>query len=75
MDNKFISAAAQAFGSKMPKGNKIMSVKLNHRNGSALVMVSFSRDNQLKQITRKLYLNPEIYPDAIRVDGKDLYLK
>lgn len=64
-----MNAVNRAFGKHMPKGKKMMKVDIDNRNGSALVCINFVKDGSFKTVKRKLWLNPETYPGAIRMQG------
>lgn len=67
--NKFVEKVAKQ--TKARKGNCITVNHINHRDGSALCLLTFvNRKGEEKRINRKVYLNPETYPEALRLEGK-----
>ena len=66
-----MSAVNCAFGKHMPKGKKLMSVDINNYKGSALVCINFVKNGEFKTVKRKLWLNPETYPGAIKAEGTE----
>lgn len=66
---KFIEKVAKQTSAR--KGNLLTVDHINHRDGSAICLLTFvTKAGKEKTISRKVYLNPETYPDAIRMEGK-----
>lgn len=76
MNNKFIEKVESRLSKRMPKGSKSMSVSVNNKTGKALVLISFvNKNNQLKTIRDTVCLTPETYPEALRLEGKDIRIQ
>lgn len=67
--NKFEKAAFEAVSGKLRKGDQV-SFDINHRNGTVMVLVSFSVNGKDKVFKKMMALTPELYPDAIRSEHK-----
>lgn len=68
--NALKNKVAQSFSNI--KGKKLITVEgINHKNGSALILFTFTtKSGNEKTIGKKIYLNPETYPEALRVEGQ-----
>lgn len=67
--SKFIEKVAKQTSAR--KGNLLTVDHINHRDGSAICILTFvNKFGKVRFVSRKVYLNPETYPDAIRMEGK-----
>lgn len=65
--NQFKKKVQSKFGK-----NKMITVDhINHRDGSAICLLTFTNKKGVeKTISKKVFLNPETYPDALKLEGK-----
>ena len=67
--SKFIEKVAKQTSAR--KGNLLTVDHINHRDGSAICLLTFvTKRGDEKTIHRKVYLNPETYPEALKLEGK-----
>ena len=67
--SKFIEKVAKQTSAR--KGNLLTVDHINHRDGSAICLLTFvNKYGKEKTVSRKVYLNPETYPDALKMEGK-----
>lgn len=72
--SKFTESAYRRFGPKRAD-SRLTVEKIDHHNGSALCLLTFvTKKGVVKTAARKVFLNPETYPDAIRLEGKTVSL-
>ncbi len=67
MKNKFVEAALENVSDFLREGDQV-SFDINHRNGTALILVAYAKG---KKVFKKIMaLTPETYPDAIKAEDK-----
>lgn len=67
--NKFVARAIKQTNAR--KGNLLTVDHINHRDGSAICLLTFhTKAGDVRTVHKKVFLNPETYPDALRMEGK-----
>lgn len=67
--SKFIETAYRR--TKARKGDLLTVDHINHRDGSAICLLTFvTKKGVEKTISKKVYLTPDTYPDALKLEGK-----
>ena len=72
--SKFIDAAQKRFGPC--RAQSLLAVDyINHRDGRAICLLTFTnKKGVVKTISKKVFLNPETYPEALQMEGQTAVL-